>query len=61
MGMCQHGYKVTIKKKNLKRRSTLLKHARFAKNLEITPNMPPPPVKEEIKEDKSGEGSGSDD
>ena len=44
MGMCQHGYKVLVKNKNLKRRTTLLKHARFAKNLEVTPEMPPPPV-----------------
>ena len=60
MNMCQYGYKVMIKNKNLKRRSTLLKHARFAKNLEVTPEMPPPPV-EKVKEDENEEeGSGSD-
>ena len=52
MGMCQHGYKVLVKNKNLKRRTTLLKHARFARNLEVTPEMPPPPV-EEVKDDAS--------
>ena len=49
-GLCAHGYKVTIKKRNLKRRSSLLKHARFLKNLSVHPNGPPPPV-EEVKED----------
>lgn len=49
-GLCSHGYKVTIKKRNLKRRSSLLKHARFLKNLAVQPNGPPPPV-EEVKED----------
>ena len=44
-----------VKGKNLKRRTTLLKHARFAKNLEVTPEMPPPPV-EEAKDDKGSQG-----
>lgn len=52
MGMCQHGYKVLVKKKNFKRRTTLLKHARFARNLEVTPEMPPPPV-EQVKDNES--------
>lgn len=54
-GLCQHGYRVTIKKRNLKRRSSLLKHARFLKNLEVRPNGPPPPV-EEVKEEGDEEG-----
>lgn len=35
--LCIHGFMVKIKKRNLKRRSTLLKHARFLKNLEVFP------------------------
>ena len=34
-GLCIHGYKVLVKNRNLKRRSSLLKHARFLKNLEV--------------------------
>ena len=34
-GLCIHGYKVFVKNRNLKRRSSLLKHARFLKNLEV--------------------------
>lgn len=49
-----------VKGKNLKRRTTLLKHARFAKNLEVTPEMPPPPV-EQVKEDVGSQKDNSDD
>jgi len=34
---------VKVKKRNLKRRSTLLKHARFLQNLEVLPVVPPEP------------------
>jgi hypothetical protein len=34
-GLCIHGYKVLVKNRNLKRRTSLLKHARFLKNLEV--------------------------
>lgn len=41
--LCVHGFKVKVKKRNLKRRSTLLKHARFLQNLEVLPVVPPEP------------------
>ena len=50
-GLCIHGYEVKVKKRNLKRRSSLLKHAKFLQNLEVLPIMPEP--KEEEK--KEGE------
>lgn len=36
----ENGFRVKIKNRNLKRRSSLLKHARFLRNLEVTPNLP---------------------
>lgn len=41
--LCIHGYKVKVKKRNLKRRSSLLKHARFLQNLETFPEYPKEP------------------
>ena len=41
--LCVHGFKVKVKKRNLKRRSSLLKHARFLRNLEVLPVLPPEP------------------
>ncbi len=41
--ICIHGFKVTIKQKTLKRRSTIVKHSRFLRNLEIYPVFPPEP------------------
>lgn len=43
-GVCVHGYKVRVKGRTLKRRTSLLKHARFLKNLEVLPKPPPEPV-----------------
>jgi len=37
---CIHGYNVLAKGRRLKRTSTLLKHARFLNNLQITPVLP---------------------
>lgn len=37
-----HGLKVAVKERNLKRGSSLLKHARFLQNLKISPISPPP-------------------
>ncbi len=51
--VCIHGYNVTVKRRNLKRRTSLLKHARFLNNLVVTPKDPP--VKEETKEEGEGE------
>ncbi len=56
--LCLHGYKVTIKKKTLKRSSTIVKHSRFLKNLEVMPIFPPEP--EPVKE-QEGEEEGEDD
>ncbi len=41
--LCIHGFNVTIKKKTLKRRSTIVKHSRFLRNLEVSPIFPPEP------------------
>lgn len=56
--LCPHGYRVLVKGRNLKRRSSLLKHARFLRNLEVIPNMPP--VREAVKEDGEEEGEEED-
>jgi hypothetical protein len=52
--LCVHGFKVKCKKRTLKRRTTLLKHARFLKNLEVNPVFPaePEPVQEGDREDE---------
>ena len=52
--LCIHGFKVKVKKRNLKRRSMLLKHARFLRNLEVFPVLPPEP------EAMDGEGDGEE-
>jgi len=56
--ICIHGFRVKIKNRNLKRRSSLLKHSRFLRNMEVTPN--PPAIKEEVKEENE-EGQEDDD
>ena len=38
--VCIHGFRVKIKQRNLKRKTSLLKHARFLRNLEVSPNHP---------------------
>ena len=55
--MCLHGYKVAIKGKTLKRRTQLLKHSRFLRNMEVYPIFPkePEPVAEENNEDGEGD------
>jgi len=42
-GVCIHGFKVCIKKRTLKRRTTIVKHSRFLRNLEVFPVFPPEP------------------
>jgi hypothetical protein len=37
-----HGVNVLVKKRKLKRRSSLLKHSRFLQNMTVTPNVPAP-------------------
>jgi hypothetical protein len=56
--ICVHGFKVKVKQRNLKRRSSLLKHSRFLRNLEVSPC--PPPIKEAVKEEND-DGEGEDD
>lgn len=41
--ICIHGFKVTIKRKTLKRGSSIVKHSRFLRNLEVFPVFPPEP------------------
>ena len=38
--VCIHGFRVKVKQRNLKRKTSLLKHARFLRNLEVSPNHP---------------------
>jgi hypothetical protein len=38
--LCLHGNHVTVKGRTLKRSSTLVKHARFLNNLQVTPEFP---------------------
>ena len=42
--LCIHGLNVQIKGKTLKRATTILKHARFLRNLKVTPVLPVPIV-----------------
>ena len=51
--LCIHGFKVKVKQRTLKRKSSLLKHARFLKNLEVYPVFPSEP--EPIAEVAEGE------
>jgi len=56
--LCIHGFKVAIKTHTLKRRSTIVKHSRFLRNLEVYPIFPPEPEvvvieeNQELKEDE---------
>ena len=49
-----HGVKICIKNKTLKRRTTIVKHSRFLRNLEAVPVFPAPVIIEAI--DPNGEG-----
>jgi hypothetical protein len=59
--LCIHGYKVTIKKYTLKRRSTIVKHSRFLRNLEVYPVFPPEPEPIEPIEEGDAENEEEDD
>ena len=54
--LCIHGFKVQVKNKTLKRRTTILKHARFLRNLEVTPVFPPEPEPVPEQEELNEEG-----
>jgi hypothetical protein len=38
--ICVHGYSIEVKERTLKRRTSLLKHARFLANMEVKPIFP---------------------
>ena len=54
-----HGVNVLVKKRKLKRRSSLLKHSRFLQNMTVTPVVPAPVAKLEL--DGSDNEAGEDD
>lgn len=58
--ICLQGYNVTVKGRNLKRRTTILKHGRFLKNLTVTPIYPQLVFEEEIAGDGDGENKEDD-
>ena len=57
IGICVHGYRVLVKNRTLKRRTSILKHARFLNNLVVQPVFPPEPVpvKDENQENEGEE------
>ena len=57
--LCIHGYKVTAKGRTLKRRSTIVKHSRFLRNLEVVPEVPVEPEPVEVV-DEEGEQENED-
>lgn len=59
--ICAHGINVLVKKRALKRASTLLKHARFLSNLSVTPIFPEPVEEQEGLEGEIGEGDKKED
>ena len=60
-GLCMHGYSVQIKDRTLKRRTTILKHARFLRNLKVSPNYPPEPEPEVVEGEEGEKGDEDDD
>ena len=50
---CIRGHTVQIKGRNLKRRSTMLKHGRFMQNLQVNPVLPK--VQEVVDDEEEGE------
>jgi len=53
--ICIHGFKVCVKKRTLKRRTSIVKHSRFLRNLEVYPIFPPEPVVIAQEEEEGGE------
>ncbi len=58
---CIHGFTVCIKKRNLKRRTTILKHSRFLQNLEVFPIFPPEPEPVVLADDINDDDDNNDD
>jgi hypothetical protein len=53
------GYNVRIKGRNIKRRTTILKHSRFLHNLSVTAKIPEPEVAKvdgDAEDGENGEG-----
>ena len=51
-----HGYRIMVKGRTMKRRTSVLKHSRYLKNLVVSPVYPEPVVEEEGE----GEGEGNE-
>ena len=49
--VCIHGFEVTVRKRNLKRASTVVKHSRFLRNMEVFPVFPPEPEPVQVVEE----------
>jgi hypothetical protein len=50
--LCLHGFTVTAKGRRLKRRSTIVHHSRFLRNMQVSPIFPPEPEVVEVVEDE---------
>jgi hypothetical protein len=59
--LCIHGFKVAVKKRTLKRRSTIVKHSMFLRNLEVFPVFPPEPEPVVPVEEGEAENEENDD
>jgi hypothetical protein len=59
--LCIHGFKVAVKRKTLKRKTSIIKHSRFLRNLEVYPVFPPEPEVVVIAENAEGEQEIQDD
>ncbi len=58
--ICVHGYRVMVKERTLKRRSSVLKHARFLNNLVVAP-VYPQPIEEEPEEGEDANEDANED
>lgn len=56
-----HGVNVLVKKRKLKRRTTLLKHSRFLQNMTVTPIVPTPVARLDLEGAEDDENEGADD
>jgi hypothetical protein len=50
--LCLHGFTVTAKGRRLKRRSTIVHHSRFLRNMQVWPVFPPEPEPVVIAEEE---------
>lgn len=55
---CIRGHTISIKERNFKRRSTMLKHGRFMRNMQVVPVYPKPVIEEDDEgEEDLGDGA----